>query len=144
VRYASAAALAIVIGASGAGACARSPAAPVQTPLRAETRACRHELPACVRAPPTYENDVRPILERHCFKCHAGDGVATDEHDFSHLETLRAQRGALVSEIRACAMPPSGEPTLPAPEAEVLLRWGSCSPSVAGPPENGAQRAVPQ
>jgi hypothetical protein len=138
VRHASAAALSIALGVSGAAACVREPAPPVHTPRGAETRVCRREVPACVGALPSYEADVRPILERHCFKCHAGDGVAADEHDFSHVETLRAQRGALVGEIRACAMPPSGEPPLPEPEAAALLRWASCesSPNPGDPVSN--------
>jgi hypothetical protein len=83
-------------------------------------------MPACAATSPTYTDDVRPILEKHCFKCHAGDGVEADDHDFSRVETLRAQRRALVNEIGACAMPPSPEPPVSAPEAEVLLRWVAC------------------
>ena len=90
---------------------------------------CRRALPACTGAAPTYSADVRPILERRCFKCHAGDGVAADEHDFSHVEILRAQKGGLAGEIGACAMPPSTEPALPDGEAEVLLRWVACGAS---------------
>jgi hypothetical protein len=84
--------------------------------------------------PPAYSTDVRPVLERHCFKCHAGDGVAADEHDFSRLETLRAQRLALGNEVRACAMPPASEPALADGDAEVLLRWASCEDARARNP----------
>jgi hypothetical protein len=70
--------------------------------------------------------EVEPILRRRCFTCHADNGVATDEHDFAHFETLHAQRVGVANEIAACAMPPSPSPPLPGAEAEVLLRWVAC------------------
>jgi hypothetical protein len=118
--------LALVLLAAAAGACAAAPAPVVPAaPHRAEA-ACHHATPPCVGAPATYAMDVRPILERRCFKCHAGEGIAADEHDFSRVETLRAQKRALANEIGACAMPPSSEPPVPDAEAEVLLRWVAC------------------
>ena len=121
----SGAALALVLAA--VGACAHEPPPAVaRAPSVAKESSCHHATPACVGAAPTYAEDVRPILERRCFKCHAGDGVAADEHDFSHFETLHAQKMALANEIGACAMPPSSEPPVPDQEAEVLLRWAAC------------------
>ena len=109
------------------GGCAHEPPSAVaRAPSAVKESSCRHTTPACVGPAPTYAEDVRPILERHCFKCHAGDGVAADEHDFSHFETLNAQKMALANEIGACAMPPSSEPPVPGREAEALLRWAAC------------------
>jgi hypothetical protein len=76
--------------------------------------------------PPTYARDVRPILERRCAKCHAGDGEAAAEHNFSKVDTLRAQRADLSDQIGGCAMPPRSEGELPASEARVLLAWVAC------------------
>lgn len=87
---------------------------------------CRRAATACAGTPPTYARDVRPLLEARCFHCHANGGEAADEHDFSHVETLRAQKLALVGEMEACAMPPSPAPPLPAAEAEMLLQWVAC------------------
>ena len=87
---------------------------------------CHHAAPSCAVAAPSYAQDVRPILQARCFKCHAGEGEAAGEHDFSHVETLRAQKRALSNEIGACAMPPTPEPPVPEEEAEVLLRWAAC------------------
>jgi hypothetical protein len=125
----SAALLATVLAAVGAGACVHesAPAAGVGAPSVAKESACHHALPTCAGSPPTYTDDVRPILERRCFKCHAGDGVAAEEHDFSQAQTLRSQRVALASEIGSCAMPPSPEPPVADAEAELLLRWAACS-----------------
>jgi cytochrome c551/c552 len=71
-------------------------------------------------------DDVRPILERRCLKCHAGEGAAAGEHDFSQVQTLLTQKTALASEIVTCAMPPSPEPPVADAEAEALLRWVAC------------------
>jgi uncharacterized membrane protein len=76
--------------------------------------------------PPTYVADVRPVLERRCFTCHANDGPAAEEHDFTHIETLRAQRLQLVDEVTARAMPPKGRPQLTDGEAQTLLQWVAC------------------
>jgi hypothetical protein len=46
-----------------------------------------------------------PIFEKRCFGCHTGDGVAAEEHDFSHVEALRAARTAIADEIATCSMP---------------------------------------
>jgi hypothetical protein len=124
----SAAVLAITLAAVGAGACVHeSPSvAAAGAPSRAQASACHHALPSCAGPPPTYTDDVRPILERRCFKCHAGDGAAADEHDFSQVQILRAQKTALAGEIGTCSMPPSPEPPVADAEAEVLLRWVAC------------------
>jgi hypothetical protein len=81
---------------------------------------------SCDGAIPTYAADVRPILERRCFACHARDGPAAEEHDFSRVDTLRAQRRRLTDAVGARAMPPAGRPPLPDAEAETLLRWAAC------------------
>jgi uncharacterized membrane protein len=121
--------LAIALFGVAAGACAHEPTSP-PVPAHARPTAtgstCRHAMPSCVGTAPTYAEDVRPVLEQRCFKCHAGDGVAAEEHDFSRLETLRAQKMALANEVGACAMPPSSEPALSDEEAERLLLWVAC------------------
>jgi mono/diheme cytochrome c family protein len=81
---------------------------------------------ACAGPPPTYVADVRPLLERRCFTCHANDGPAAEEHDFTHVETLRAQRRQLVDEVSERAMPPKGRPQLTDAEAQTLLQWVAC------------------
>ena len=107
-------------------ACAHTAPAPSTAPAVATTSSCRRVAPACGEAPPTYARDVRPILAARCFKCHAERGVAADDHDFSRVETLRAQHVALTNEVSACAMPPSGEPDLSDDDARVLLAWAAC------------------
>jgi uncharacterized membrane protein len=94
---------------------ASAPSAPAASPAH-----------CAVAQPPTYIADVRPVLERRCFTCHANDGPAAEEHDFTHVETLRAQRQLLVDEVTARAMPPKGRPQLTDAEAQTLLQWVAC------------------
>jgi hypothetical protein len=75
---------------------------------------------------PGYTSDVRPVLERRCYGCHANGGPATEEHDFSRLETLRAQRSRVAQNVAARAMPPRSSTPLTDPEVETLLRWAQC------------------
>jgi uncharacterized membrane protein len=81
---------------------------------------------SCAGSPPTYVADVRPLLERRCLSCHANEGVAAEDHDFSRVETLRAQRQSLADEVAERAMPPQGQPQLTDAEAQLLLRWAAC------------------
>jgi hypothetical protein len=115
-----------ILVAAVVSACAHDPTPAPRTAQAPTATSCRHATPQCGASLPEYTADVLPILERRCFKCHAGDGVAADEHNFSHLETLLAQKTALANEIGACAMPPSSEPPVADAEAEVLLRWVAC------------------
>jgi hypothetical protein len=77
-------------------------------------------------APPSFEKDVLPILKRSCFPCHAGDGMAAEDHDFSKMDVLLAQRSRVTVQVAACAMPPRQVKFAPA-EANVVLAWAACS-----------------
>lgn len=90
---------------------------------------CRHSVPvaACDGSPPRDVREVLPIFEKRCFGCHTGDGVAAEEHDFSHVEALRAARGTIADEIATCSMPPRSR--LDDSEASALLLWATCAPT---------------
>ena len=100
-------------------------------------------LPACTSAPasapepvspsvpctglaPTYIADVRPVLARRCFPCHHSGGEAAEDHDFSNLSVLRAQRVAVVANVVSHAMPPPGQAALDSAETTILLKWAAC------------------
>jgi hypothetical protein len=81
---------------------------------------------SCDGTPPTYAQDILPILGRRCFQCHAGEGVAAEDHNFSRFGTFHAQRSTVADQIAACTMPPASQPTIPEDEADAILRWVAC------------------
>jgi hypothetical protein len=110
-------------------ACSPAVVSPAPVAGRSEKAAtCHPEVPAgCASPPPSFAREVQPILEKRCFRCHAGDGPAADEHDFSQTERVVGQRGAIRDEIASCSMPPKAP--LADAEANTLLRWATCAQS---------------
>jgi uncharacterized membrane protein len=115
-----------MVGMSVLAACAARPPPSAPSSSTATSSCSRVSPAACVGTPPTHALNVRPILERRCFACHANDGPAADSHDFSRLETLLAQRSNVADEVASCSMPPPGAPQLTDAEAATLLRWVAC------------------
>ena len=112
-----------LIGAIAACAAVGSPG---PTPPSAATQAsCPRISPSsCDGTPPTYAQDILPILRHRCFQCH--EGVAAEDHNFSRFGTFHAQRSTVADQIAACAMPPASQPTIPKDEADAVLRWVAC------------------
>ena len=68
---------------------------------------------------------VAPILSEKCFRCHANGGAAADDHDFSKLATLHAQRRRIGIQVKALTMPPRGADPLTDAQRDVLTRWAN-------------------
>ena len=81
----------------------------------------------CAGGPPSFEHEVRPLLERYCFECHARDGNASEEHDFEDFETLFAQRKRVARALAAHAMPPSSASQPSESERATFARWARCA-----------------
>ncbi len=120
-------------------ACAACAAGPVQAPSPAPrpvvAESPKAAKPTCVfldrpisceGAPPSFDVDVRPILERRCLGCHGSGGVASEDHDFSTENHVLAARQSIDSRVSHCAMPPRGAPPLGDDEGETLRRWIAC------------------
>jgi hypothetical protein len=79
---------------------------------------------ACPAVPPSFANDVLPLLQRDCNQtCHApGMGQwplvdYTDVYDWSALISL---------DIDECAMPPADAGALTSSDRTTLLGWLAC------------------
>jgi uncharacterized membrane protein len=80
----------------------------------------------CATSDPSYATAVRPVIEHYCINCHSPDGVAGDEHDFTHPELLHAQRRLLSARLRTHGMPPATSVQPSAAEHALMLHWASC------------------
>ncbi|MBX3179059.1 MAG: redoxin family protein [Candidatus Hydrogenedentes bacterium] len=78
---------------------------PVREP-RTQAEGCAVTFPMlpAPATPPTYHQDVRPILDRHCTACHTGGGPAPMPLD--SLEAVRDAGDRLLRVIQADRMPP--------------------------------------
>ncbi|HEY5955816.1 MAG TPA: hypothetical protein VIV60_04655, partial [Polyangiaceae bacterium] len=83
---------------------------------------------ACVQAPPSYDV-VKPIVARYCTSCHRPGGSAGEDHDFTQLAVIVAQREAIVTQLTNCAMPPKSVPKPLLEERQALVDWASCRAS---------------
>jgi hypothetical protein len=118
------AALALLVASA---ACATMVGAPDSTGSSGDHAACpRTAERSCEGPPPTYSQDILPILRRRCFQCHAADGVAAEDHNFSSFTTFHAQRTTVADQVAACTMPPASQPRLTNEEADAILRWAAC------------------
>jgi hypothetical protein len=91
---------------------------------------CDRHLPACPATPPSYKNDVAPIITRECSACHyAGSTIARGV--FSTYAQLQGGRGSVLDEVYACKMPVAPVRPLTASDRTTLLEWIEC-----GGPDN--------
>jgi len=64
-------------------------------------------LSACsTDAPPTYQADIRPLIERHCVSCHQEDGISP--FALQNWEEVEPLRGYIVDAVEKGSMPPWG------------------------------------
>jgi mono/diheme cytochrome c family protein len=105
---------------------------------RDERPACRRSLWAAVAAvlalgagpadENTFDETVRPLLERHCLECHAGDDPRTDlrldrlQTDFGDPDSRKTWR-AVLRRVEAGEMPPESQARPTDDEIAALAGW---------------------
>ena len=83
-----------------------------------------HQLSAKIK----FEENIRPLLERSCLKCHGGEKVK-GEVNFSKIKTQTDADsqfelwGAVAEMIQAGEMPPEDNPQLSPKEKSMILDW---------------------
>lgn len=107
----------------GVVACANHSPAPVT--------ACPQDLPpSCPSSEPSYQHDVAPIFADRCVVCHSPDG-SDNRRNYASYAAIYANRSAILDQVYACNMPPSGAATPTLSERATLLNWLVC-----GAPDN--------
>jgi hypothetical protein len=95
------------------------------------SEACNVTAPtACPSPAPTYEQDIKPIIEQRCLTCHSGDGMSElcpicwGLTSYQHVADWEdVIRGAMV----ACEMPPPNSGiTMTNAERLKILEWLRC------------------
>lgn len=74
-----------------------------------------------------FRRDVRPLIERYCFRCHNPDnlqsGIRLDELDGRLAGRRIFLWKAILEQLSDEAMPPADEPQLKAEERQMLITW---------------------
>lgn len=88
--------------------------------------ACPRDLPqSCPALAPTYQGDIVPIVAARCAPCHSPQGQESSR-DLTSYSSIYPNRGAILDQIYACNMPPSGAEPLTTVERSKLLTWLVC------------------
>jgi hypothetical protein len=98
-------------GSGGEGTCAVANGCPDGTP------------------PPSYANEIAPILTAECLQCHGPGGSAG--YDESTYAKVVAQRSPMLDQVNGCLMPPVNGPAMSAAQRIALTEWLEC-----GAPDN--------
>jgi hypothetical protein len=78
---------------------------------------------ACPSTPPSFTNDVTPIVQKSCIYCHTAGGSAGDL-PFDTRDERHANHDKLVADVAACSMPADGP--LSSTDRKTLLAWAAC------------------
>ena len=79
-------------------------------------------------APPTYTDDVAPILAAHCIGCH-GPGGENQDVPLTSYSALMTKTGTstraqtAIADVLNCTMPPSPLPRLSEAERTTFVCW---------------------
>ena len=87
---------------------------------------CPDDLPSsCPAGAPTYARDIQPIIRTSCAGCHA-PGARVPDRLLVTYDQIYAQRGAVLSQVNACRMPPRDAAALGEGPRKALLTWLVC------------------
>ena len=87
---------------------------------------CPDDVPAaCPAGAPTYAKDIGPIIQGSCAVCHAPGGRVPGQQLVTY-DQVHAQRGAILSQVNACRMPPREGTALAADARKALIAWLVC------------------
>ena len=89
---------------------------------------CDEVAVTCPATPPSYRDDVAPILAASCVTCHREGGAAPKELLETHAQ-VHALHDAVEAQVRSCLMPSDAH--LDEGERATLLTWLAC-----GDPDN--------
>jgi cytochrome c553 len=85
----------------------------------------------CPSAPPSWSNDVQPILATYCLRCHGDGGVEQSQFDYTTYAGVYEHRSIMLTQVYQCQMPPSdASPPAVMPtthDRQTLVSWLACN-----------------
>jgi len=89
----------------------------------------------CMDPPPSYKNDVEPIVKERCAPCHFPGGISDQVEDFSTLAGVANAGTAIINQLVGpppCQMPPINGNAMygiapgTADQEDTLVQWILC------------------
>jgi hypothetical protein len=74
---------------------------------------------------PSYKNDVAPIIQARCLKCHSPGGQEA-VRDYTTYQGVYFYRQSILTRVHDCTMPPQGESPPDSQERALLFGWLVC------------------
>jgi hypothetical protein len=90
-----------------------------------EAAVCDHHFPPCPSPPPSYTQDIVPVVKFECVGCHYPNNSIT-RTSYTTYQGVYSDRGSILNEIYACNMPPAPYPPLTTDQRTMLLQWLEC------------------
>jgi hypothetical protein len=89
----------------------------------------------CPASPPSWQNDIKPLVGAYCLRCHVEGGVAPPQFEYTSYQAVYQNRSEMLTQIDQCRMPPAdASPPAVMPsqqERQTLVSWLAC-----GAPDN--------
>ena len=97
--------------------------------------ACSGLSTTCPATPPSWQNDVQPLIVTYCLTCHSDGGVAPSTFDYTSYAGVYKNRAEMLTQIYQCVMPlvdasPPAQQPSPA-DRQTIVFWLVC-----GAPDN--------
>jgi hypothetical protein len=90
---------------------------------------------ACPSPPPSWQNDVQPLIVTYCYQCHGDGGIEQSQFDYTTYAGVFKNRSEMLTQLFQCQMPPfDGSPPAVMPDEtdrQTLVSWLAC-----GAPDN--------
>ena len=86
----------------------------------------------CPSPPPSWKNEVQPLIVKYCWQCHANGGIDQAMIDLSTYSSTKRFAVAVLQQVDSCLMPnfgatppPMAYPTVE--ERNTIIAWaGAC------------------
>jgi len=80
----------------------------------------------CPATPPSWQNEVQPLVATYCTPCHGNGDTEQSVFDSTTYRSVYLSRSELGTVIVECSMPPANAPAPDRAQRQTLLSWVAC------------------